>query len=210
MTIAPIVTNIYLRYNKNMLRASKVEFLKELKRKKYKNAFTAFLFSAGSTSLLIKNLNNISSESEEDEYYNELRKEKQRFRTMMSRLKKDGLLELSNESPLPTITGKGISLLKLLIGSEKEVLPQKQKYQKQEDKKVIFVAFDIPEKMKRQRAWLRGVLTYLGFFMLQKSIWYGSVKIPTDFINDLKDLSLVEFIEIFSVDKTGTIERLFE
>jgi len=193
-----------------MLRASKIEFLKELKKRKYKNAFTAFLFSAGSARLLIKNLNNIDSESEEDEYYNELKKEKQRFRTMMSRLKKDGFLEPSNKSSLPTITSKGILLLKLLIGSEKEILPQKQKYQKEEDKKVIFIAFDIPETMKRQRAWLRGVLTYLGFSMLQKSIWYGSVKIPTDFINDLKNLSLIKFIEIFSVNKTGTIERLFE
>ncbi len=70
------------------------------------------------------------------------------------------------------------------------------------------VIFDVPEKKRRYRRWLREVLSGFGFTMLQKSVWAGKVKLPEDFLVDLKDMGLMDCVEIFSIGESGTLEKV--
>ena len=72
----------------------------------------------------------------------------------------------------------------------------------------MIVSFDVPEKEKRKRGWLRSTLKNLGFRMLQKSVWIGKVKIPEAYLEDLKRLRLLSYIEIFAISKRGTIRHI--
>lgn len=72
----------------------------------------------------------------------------------------------------------------------------------------IIVAFDIPEREKRKRNWLRQSLCRMGLSMVQKSVWIGRVKLPEDFIESLRHLKLADCVEIFEITKTGTLKHL--
>ena len=81
-------------------------------------------------------------------------------------------------------------------------------YQKTDGDKLIIIAFDIPEKLRRKRNWIRKVLVGLDFKMIQKSVWQGTTKIPEDFLQDLNDLKIIDFIEIFQISKKGSLEKI--
>ena len=44
--------------------------------------------------------------------------------------------------------------------------------------------------------------------MIQKSVWQGTTKIPEDFLQDLNDLKIIDFIEIFQISKKGSLEKI--
>lgn len=69
------------------------------------------------------------------------------------------------------------------------------------------IAFDIPEKFRRKRNWLRKTLAGFGFTMLQKSVWAGKAALLHEFIEDLDTLSLTPYIEILAVTKTGSLKK---
>jgi len=81
-------------------------------------------------------------------------------------------------------------------------------YQKERGNKFIIVVFDIPEIQKRKRNWLRAALKNLDFKMVQKSVWFGRVKIPKEFLDHLCEMKLIDYVEIFEISKTGSLERL--
>jgi DNA-binding transcriptional regulator PaaX len=68
------------------------------------------------------------------------------------------------------------------------------------------ITFDVPEKEKFKRSWLRSQLIILNFKMLQKSVWIGDSKLPEKFLEDLKNLGLFRCIHIFGVSKNGTLD----
>jgi hypothetical protein len=179
---------------------SRVDFLKNIHSAKYSNAFTAFLFSAGSTGILRENLNRVGKDNL-NERKNDLIKIKRRYDVMICRLKKDGLIT-DNVS----ITRKGLRLINLFLKKDKKKLPT-HTYERHESKTTTLITFDIPEKLRRYRDWFRGVLKLLGFEMLQKSVWIGRIKIPVQLLLDLKGVGLVEYVEILEISKTGSIER---
>ena len=140
------------------------------------------------------------------------KKEQQRFYNLLGHLQKQGLVKRIKESSHSKwkITEKGEKKLDELKLKKENKLPYKV-YTKENDKegKLKIVIFDIPEEEKRKRDWLRQNLIALGFSMLQKSVWISKNKLPKDFIDDLKNLDILHCIEIFSVDKKGTLERNF-
>ena len=69
------------------------------------------------------------------------------------------------------------------------------------------VAFDIPEKERGKRDWIRACLVSMGFEKLQKSVWIARGKIPDDFVHALRDRDLLGNVHIFSVTKQGTINN---
>ncbi|MFH1188379.1 MAG: CRISPR-associated endonuclease Cas2 [bacterium] len=127
-------------------------------------------------------------------------RKKQNFYCLLSKLKKEGFVE-KNESNY-TLTRLGRWKLKQLS----LYLPFKTSYKQEKDSSFKIIIFDIPEKKRYKRDWLRSVLTELGFQKLQRSVWAGKKKVPEDFINDLKEFQLLEYIDIFAVTKTGTIK----
>ncbi|TSA44075.1 CRISPR-associated endonuclease Cas2 [bacterium] len=131
-----------------------------------------------------------------------------RYSQLIYQLKKDGLIAESKEkSGSFSLTGRGKEKIKKLKGIKKYLLPKRHYYV---EKAGVFtiITFDIPEPEKRKREWLREVLRNLGFSFVQKSVWVGKIKLPQDFLEDLKKLHLIAFVEIFQITKTGSLKHL--
>lgn len=131
----------------------------------------------------------------------ELKRRKRRLTVFMSKMKHQGLIQESKGKLF--ISNKGRDKLREL----KNALPGKH-YEKINTQNFIIISFDIPEKLRRKRSWLREAIKNLGFKMVHQSVWVGNTKIPKDFITDLENLKILEFIEIFEVSKKGSLERV--
>src|SRR3989304_9633549 len=112
-------------------------------------------------------------------------KERRKTAAYVSFLKKDGLVAESGDRIKLTTSGilKLRSLRELIIHR----LPVKKYNPKQSDG-VLLIIFDIPEMKRRLRHWLRLTIKEMGMKMIQRSVWLGKIKLPKEFIEDLKAL----------------------
>lgn len=128
-----------------------------------------------------------------------IKQRQQDFYNIVYQLQRDGFIKKTeNRKLLITILGKK-KYEKILSR-----LP-KRNHKPQTDSSLKVFIFDIPEKEKHKRKWLRSQLRDLGFRMVQKSVWMGRKKIPREFLEDIQELKLLAYIEIFAVTKTGSI-----
>ncbi len=130
--------------------------------------------------------------------------EKQKFYNLLYKLQKDGLVKKEKnglKKSIWTITKMGLKKLKL---KKRFNLSTKYKIQASQSRKVII--FNISEKEKEKRNWLRSVLSNLEFTMLQKSVWIGNNELPIEFLENLKKLKLLSCVKVFSVMNDGNIE----
>jgi len=136
-------------------------------------------------------------------------KAKQNYYNLIYQLKRGGLIEEKekNNKKFFIITKKGKGKLSFLKKQHKESLPEVS-YSSEENNKFIIFIFDIPEKEKRKRDWLREVLKKLGLKMIQKSVWIGKTKIPKEFLDDLFKLKIIDYVEIFEITKAGSLKNL--
>lgn len=136
--------------------------------------------------------------------------QEQIFYSMLNRLKNQGLIDKKINDKKRTIweiTKKGLEKLK--IAKRKQTFFKRSiNYKKESDGKIKIVIFDIPEKERHKRTWLRTILVSLGFSMLQKSVWVGKNKIPEEFLYDLKDLKMLSCVQIFEISQKGTIAQI--
>ncbi len=139
----------------------------------------------------------------------EFRKSRIKYQKLIYSLKRDNLIKEINKNKKKTflLTRKGKNKLQLLKERRKKKLPSGF-YHKEIGDKFVIIIFDIPEKERRKRDWLREVLKNLGLRMIQKSVWVGKVKIPKPFIDDLHKLKMIDFVEIFEIGKKGSLENL--
>lgn len=63
--------------------------------------------------------------------------------------------------------------------------------------KKLLVLFDIKEKRKAEREWLRRHLVKFDYTMIQKSVWVGPSPLPREFVNYVKKIKLEECIKTF-------------
>jgi CRISPR/Cas system-associated endoribonuclease Cas2 len=140
----------------------------------------------------------------------EIRELKNRFYSIANSLKRDKLLETKTQGDrlLLEITGRGIKKHKEMQLKRKVRMGLSPSPENQAGKKVVIVAFDIPEKDRWKRHWIRMALLNMGMRHIQKSVWIGKVLIPKDFLERLETLKLIEYVEIFSIDKFGTLDEL--
>lgn len=124
------------------------------------------------------------------------------FDSLLSKMKKEGLIEIRDNKL--AITEKGREKLKV---AKLGLWPRKD-YQAEPDQTIKIIIFDIPEKERKKRDWLRFNLEEMGFEMLQKSVWVGKKKIPKEFLNDLARLKIADYVEIFGVSKTGSLRKI--
>ncbi|MBI5220647.1 MAG: CRISPR-associated endonuclease Cas2 [Candidatus Liptonbacteria bacterium] len=129
--------------------------------------------------------------------------------TLLSRLKKDGLVQVrpGRGDKLLAITRQGLQRLRELWKKQSQSLPTITQ-PAIASRTFTIVAFDIPEKERRKRNWLRRVLANLGLRMIQKSVWIGKVVLPREFLESLRDLELLDRVEIFEISKAGTLEHI--
>ncbi len=137
---------------------------------------------------------------------------RQRYYSMLYKLKKDGLIkeEKSERRHIFTLTPEGKR--KLIILRKKAAQPPTPapRYDANRGTNLVLVIFDVPEHMRGKRAWLRAALFFMGLTLVQKSVWMGKVKIPKRFLDDLADMKLVQCVEVFEITKTGTLRALHE
>ena len=135
-------------------------------------------------------------------------RERQSFYSLLNRLKRDGLVakKKHGETSVWSITSDGQEYRTRL--KERHGIP-KRVYEKEKGEPVI-VSFDVPERERRKRDWLRMNLLALGFTQLQKSIWIGNVAVPDDFIKDMRSQGMLSYVHIFSIAKAGSIVKKFE
>lgn len=131
-------------------------------------------------------------------------KEKQKINNLIYKLQRGGFVEriVKNDSSFWKITESGKRKLEKI--SKYITLPKNQ-YKTEKDDKITIIIFDIPEKLSRLRRWLRFNLLALDFQKLQKSVWIGQVKLPSNFLKDIQYLNLDQYIYIFEVIKRGAI-----
>ena len=90
------------------------------------------------------------------------------------------------------------------------LISQKKKidYDSLKDDKIKIITFDIPERERWKRAWLREALATLEFAMLHQSVWIGKNKIPEQFLEDLRDMNLLKYVHILEVSASGTLKEI--
>ena len=131
--------------------------------------------------------------------------ERQKFYSLLNRLKNDQLISADPRNKIWRITAMGKEKIKSLM-AQKISRPRNYPVNKSTD--TLIVGFDIPEKIRKKRAWLRAVLKNMGFKMIQKSVWMAKVSLPEEFMFDLRKNKLVPFVQIFSISKAGTIHNI--
>lgn len=130
-----------------------------------------------------------------------LNRRKRRLQLFLSQMKHDGLIKTSDQNLKISDKGK-----QKIIGL-KNRLPDRH-YEVENSDRIVIISFDIPEKLRRKRNWLREVIKNLGFTMIHQSVWVGRVRVPKEFILDLERMRILEFVEIFEVTKTGSLKKL--
>ena len=70
---------------------------------------------------------------------------------------------------------------------------------------ITIVAYDILERERRKRAWIRLCLVEMGCKMIQKSVWMAKGMIDENFIHALRERDLLGHVHIFSVTEQGTM-----
>jgi hypothetical protein len=133
--------------------------------------------------------------------------ERQRFYSLLNKLKNEGFIkkDAGKRNNLWNITKKGIEKLK--AKKENNFNNSMSEYEVESDDKLKIIIFDIPEKERQKRKWLRMVLFGLGFKLLQQSVWMGKGRVPKKFLIDLRKQGMLSYIHIFEINKRGTIEN---
>ncbi len=117
----------------------------------------------------------------------------------LSRLKKQKLI--SNKDSVWNITPLGKEIL--LKKNSAITLFAKEKPKLKQVKQTI-VVFDIPEKKRKYRDWLRHELIGFGFEFIQQSVWFGP-KLPKEFILYLDEQKLLPYVRFFKVKEDDLI-----
>ena len=66
------------------------------------------------------------------------------------------------------------------------------------------IAFDIPEKNRIIRSWLRNQIKIFGYKMLQQSLWIGPGPLPSSFLKRLENLNIRKNIKTFKITKKSS------
>ena len=133
------------------------------------------------------------------------------YTTMLSRMKKQGLIQKrsSRGGTVWVITREGTDRLKLIKARRQN--PNSlttAHYVASTRREVTIISFDIPEREKGKRRWLRAALGSLSFSLLHKSVWIGTQSIPEEFLDALRERDLLRHVHIVGVPKSGTLEKI--
>lgn len=120
----------------------------------------------------------------------------------ISRLRKDGLVEIKDGKWLLTEKGK-----KYFESKRKLSFKFSSPFVLNAPKNLLLM-FDIPELKKAERNWLRWHLREFQYYMIQKSVWVGPSPLPKKFGAYLKEIGLYNCIKTFKLAKPYKINRI--
>ena len=143
----------------------------------------------------------------------EMYRARQSFYSLLNQLKRDGLItkQAGRDGTVWEITPRGSAKLYRLKENERKKTQGemiRKSYIQEKIDGIVIVSFDIPERERRKRAWLRFCLNALDFELLQKSVWIGRTKIPEEFIKDLRAYKMISYVHIFTADRKGTLTKV--
>ena len=90
---------------------------------------------------------------------------------------------------------------KIALEYSKNLLPA-------EDGKLRIFVFDIPERKRYYRDWIRTQLVVSDYKMLQRSVWLGKRPLPYDFLKEVQEKDLWQDIHLFEIKEKGTLGDL--
>ena len=123
------------------------------------------------------------------------------FQQALMRLKRDGLI-IKEKSGTWRIIKKGKEKASRLLGN----IERRESYPEPKKGPIhTIVIFDIPENERGKRALIRVELRTLEFKPLQKSVWAGTGPLPKKCVVYFRDIGVLPYIHIFSINSPGTI-----
>jgi len=132
------------------------------------------------------------------------------YRNSLYGLKKRGVVEKTNDG-IYRLTEKGEkeAFFAYLNAESRIYKPKKEKW----DGKWRIIFFDVPEKKRRSRDYLRTVVRQIGFREFQKSIWIYPHKIPLFLKELLWDENIkpyTRFITTTDIEYDKDMQKLFK
>ena len=127
---------------------------------------------------------------------------KHTFSVALSRLKQQKLVTRTGSKRYARwhITSAGKKILRQTHPPEKDLYDLAP-----EDGVIRIVAFDIPEKIRAKRDWLREQLFACGYRLLQRSVFTGARPLPDAFIRRVDEMKIGKYLHIAGIDKNGTL-----
>lgn len=138
----------------------------------------------------------------------DLYRDRQQFHRTLQYLKRQGLIVKKTEARGAgwALTQRGIERVKRYKTVRTDPFSQANTvFIKPRGNGITIVAYDISERERRKRDWMRMCLVEMGCEMIQKSVWVAKGMIDEDFMHALRERSLLKNVHIFSVTKQGTI-----
>lgn len=131
------------------------------------------------------------------------------FRSTLSRLLKTGKLKRKENTILLTNSGQSDSLL-AYIDAESSLY--RINFFQKWDNAWRIVLFDIPEKKRQYRDYLRKILKKVGFKEMQRSIWINPYPVPSflsEILYSVEIKSYIRFITTDSLNNDNDLRELF-
>lgn len=123
---------------------------------------------------------------------------KRTIRQALERMEKQGIIRRKERKYSLTSIGKELAGY---IGGRKKVLDKKW------DRKYRIVIFDIPEKKKNMRNWLREELYTLNYCQLQKSVFISKYSLTEDLIKEIAEKRISKYVNYLLVDKVYDLDK---
>ena len=120
------------------------------------------------------------------------------IRQALERMEKQGSVRKKEKKYSLTSSGKELAGY---IGGRKKVLDKKW------DRKYRIVIFDIPEKKKNMRNWLREELYTLNYCQLQKSVFISKYSLTEDLIKEIAEKRISKYVNYLLVDKVYDLDK---
>ncbi len=137
-----------------------------------------------------------------------LRENKKRCRALIKRLEQQGLIEHVQKRGkiFINITERGTSRLARI--QERKTIKEAPMTAQAKNARWIIIVFDIPEKKRCKRDWIRRTLNTMGFTMIQRSVWMGQTILPKAFVENITKQDIAPYVEILEVTREGSVDRL--
>ena len=90
-----------------------------------------------------------------------------------------------------------------------EKLKKRISYRLNWDGKWRLTTFDIPEKRREERGWLRGVLKMHEYKQLHKSVFLGKFPLPEEIYREIYNRKLAAFIHLITIGEIDDESKLF-
>ena len=162
--------------------------IKETRKENYSESLVDLLMATLGSGRSVRRFRSILSERKFNRY------KKASIRVALSRLRSKGYADNSVLGWSATNKGKkhikNIRLLGYIASPFTENSPLS-----------MIISFDIPEKNRFMRHWLRNQIKIFGYKMLQQSLWIGPGPLPSAFLKRLEDLNIRKNIKTFKITK---------